>query len=397
MTAGDVEVLSDADAETTIDFARKLQRMRGAMAKVSGFPVENRAPARLFLFRNGAELEPLLAEIFGTEMKRSGVFTSHGGRHDIAIDASAQGRSEQVMYHEVTHSLAHSAWGPTPLWLDEGLAEFHATFNTIGNDAFVGKPQRAHMLRMLRSQPIRMSELLAADIRSGIYTSPITQRTFYAQAWAIVHLILRTHARGPAELRRYVELWRDGVPPEAAFERAFALRVADVPRTLRDYMRRVDRAGWFRVPIHELMVPVPGAPRPITDVQFREALDELTGRTPAPQSVAAPDAVDRTNVDLAFGRLDDAIATLRFVADSGADEAARTRAAQLAEQLEGNRIRNRHVERYNAAIDRAEERDFRGALAILDTLLPELTDEELCAAAGALQAEIRRVVKTRRQ
>ncbi|MBV9494305.1 MAG: DUF1570 domain-containing protein [Acidobacteria bacterium] len=395
MTAGDVEVLSDTDAETTIDFATKLQRMRGAMAKVSGFPVENRAPARVFLFRNGAELEPLMTEIFGTEMKRSGVFTAHGGRHDIAIDASAQGRSEQVMYHEVTHSLAHSAWGPTPLWLDEGLAEFYSTFSTIGNDAFVGKPPRAHILRMLRSQPIRMSELLAADIRSDLYTSPITQRTFYAQAWAIVHLILRTHPRGSTELSRYVELWRDGVPPEVAFERAFAIRVADVPRTLRDYMRRVDRAGWFRMPVRELTVPMPGAPHPIANEQFRAALDELTGRSPAPQQLAAPNAVDRANVDLAFGRLDDAIATLRFVADSSADEAVRTRAAQMAEQLEGNRIRNRHVELYNAAIDRAEGKDFRGALAILDSLLPELTDEDICASAGALQAEIRRVAKKR--
>ncbi|HKO58847.1 MAG TPA: DUF1570 domain-containing protein, partial [Thermoanaerobaculia bacterium] len=273
-----MEVLSDTDAETTLDFAVKLQRMRAAMAKVSRFRVDNQAPTRVFLFRSGGELEPLMTEMFGTTMKRSGVFTSHGDRHDIAIDASARIRSEQVLYHEVTHSLVHSAWGPTPLWLDEGLAEFYSTFNTIGNDVFVGKPPRAHVVRMLRTQPMRMSDLLTATIRSDVYTSPITQRQFYAQSWAIVHYVLRTHPNGSEELAQYVRLTRDGVPVEAAFERAFSMRIVDFPRLMRDYMRRAERSGWFRFPLAELATATAAAPRPIPDAELRVALDELLGR-----------------------------------------------------------------------------------------------------------------------
>ncbi|HEV7921111.1 MAG TPA: DUF1570 domain-containing protein, partial [Thermoanaerobaculia bacterium] len=280
--AGEVEVLSDTDAETTLDFATKLQRMRAAMAKVSRLRVASQAPTRVFLFRSGGELEPLMAEIFGTAMKRSGVFTSHGDRHDIAIDASARIRSEQVLYHEVTHSLVHSAWGPTPLWLDEGLAEFYSTFNTIGNDVFVGKPPRAHVVRMLRSQPIPMSDLLTATIRSDVYTSPITQRLFYAQSWAIVHYILRTHPNGSEELARYVTLTKEGVPVEAAFERAFALRIIELPRLMRDYMRRAERTGWFRFPLDQLATATPAAPRPVADEELRLALNELLGRPPPP-------------------------------------------------------------------------------------------------------------------
>ncbi|HKO58848.1 MAG TPA: hypothetical protein VJ276_23475, partial [Thermoanaerobaculia bacterium] len=110
---------------------------------------------------------------------------------------------------------------------------------------------------------------------------------------------------------------------------------------------------------------------------------------------ARSEAIDRANLDLALGHLDDAIATLRFVAVSQAEEAVRTRAASMAEELEQNRTRNRHVELFNDAVDLAEDHDVHGALAILDRLIPELTDEDICASAGALQAELRRVVRGR--
>jgi hypothetical protein len=113
-------------------------------------------------------------------------------------------------------------------------------------------------------------------------------------------------------------------------------------------------------------------------------------------AAAAPtrsEAIDRANLDLALGRIDDAIAALRFVAATDdVEEEVRTRAASMAEELEQNRTRNRHVELYNDAVDLAQDKDLRGALAILDRLLPELTDEDICASAGALQAELRRVV-----
>src|SRR5215212_6226581 len=163
LRSGDVEVFSDAEEQTTVDFALKLQRMRAAMAKVGRFAVATHAPTRVVLFRSSGELAPLLREMFGTEMNRSGVFTSHGNRHDIAIDASARVRSERVLYHELTHSLVASAFrNPVPLWMNEGLAEFYSTFHTEGNIVYVGKPPGVHMVRILRSQQIPMRDLLAA-------------------------------------------------------------------------------------------------------------------------------------------------------------------------------------------------------------------------------------------
>src|SRR6185436_9797517 len=186
--SGDVEIYSDADEQTTLDFALKLQRMRAAMVKVGSFAVTTQAPTRVFLFRSGGELAPLLREMFGTEMNRSGVFSTRGERHDIAIDASARVRSERVLYHELTHSLVASTFrNEVPLWMNEGLAEFYSMFNSEGNVVFVGRPPAIHMVRILRSQQIPMRLVLEATTQSEVYTNPIRQKLFYAQSWAMVH------------------------------------------------------------------------------------------------------------------------------------------------------------------------------------------------------------------
>ena len=99
-------------------------------------------------------------------------------------------RATQTFQHELTHFLVRTNLGQTPLWLNEGLAQFHETveLDFASGELIVGRPPA---LELSHEWP-PIEELQRAGWEQ--FRSPTRQHAFYAGAWALVHLLV-TDAR----------------------------------------------------------------------------------------------------------------------------------------------------------------------------------------------------------
>jgi tetratricopeptide (TPR) repeat protein len=143
--------------------------------------------------------------------------------------------TQRRFVHEMVHELMHRAFGETPGWLNEGLAEYFSTMRIDAGQIVLGGavPERALPQSMLPS----VAEITTAgrETFSSERTDLVTVQRFYTGAWLLVHLL----RNGPDRYRerfdvlaralnqegqRFDEAWRLAMQglDDATFERDFA-------------------------------------------------------------------------------------------------------------------------------------------------------------------------------
>jgi tetratricopeptide (TPR) repeat protein len=154
-----------------------------------------------------------------------------------------------VVFHEYVHYLTATNLGELPVWISEGLAEFYETFRVLGNEVFIGLPNRNHMARLRGTLPIDLEELLLVDHDSPLYNEADRRTDLYAESWAVTHYLLlgSDHRRG--QLEQYLRLIRDGTPYGEAFETAFGADTAALHKEVANHLRRA-RLPYLQTTLH---------------------------------------------------------------------------------------------------------------------------------------------------
>jgi tetratricopeptide (TPR) repeat protein len=155
-----------------------------------------------------------------------------------------------TIYHEYLHSIVETNSPWLPLWLDEGLAEFYASFDVEDGYARIGYPIGEHLAWLHEHALIPIEELIAVDHDSPLYNEGIRRGSFYAQSWALTHMLIVEHPGGQAKIARYSALLRNGVDHEEAFLTAFETTCEDLEKELNGYIRN-RRFGYAKVPVTE--------------------------------------------------------------------------------------------------------------------------------------------------
>ena len=96
--------------------------------------------------------------------------------------------------HEVSHLLVARHLGPTPPWLNEGLAEH---FETVERGGGSFRSNEAHLATLGRDGPVDLAPLLR--LNRVAFTATQAER-HYAPAWALVAFLLDSEAGRPALL-----------------------------------------------------------------------------------------------------------------------------------------------------------------------------------------------------
>jgi tetratricopeptide (TPR) repeat protein len=249
------ELYTDADARRGHSILERLELVRHAFAGAAGSPVLSPVPVRVFLLASPGAFRPLRAS-----ESTVGFFQSGPERNYIVLHWAGE-QTERVAAHEYVHLLLNHTTVALPRWLEEGTAEFYSTLRAEGDNLAVGAPIFAH-LQTLRGTPwLDASTLTAVTRDSPFYKQPDKAALFYAQSWALVHMLhLSEGYRGT--MPRFVELLEGGVP--AAFLEAFGKPLETALQDLERYVA----AGRFisiRVPLEPLGNRQITGPRPVPD------------------------------------------------------------------------------------------------------------------------------------
>ena len=151
--------------------------------------------------------------------------------------------SYEVVYHEYVHSVMHLNTRWLPVWLDEGLADFHANTRFEKSRIFVGGP--SWRLRVVRSRPlIPLSVLFDVTPGSPYYHDEDKADIFYAESWLLTHyLFFGPGMENGRKLLRFITLLED-TDQKKAFQKVFG-DPAEIQKGLDLYLRSFTLAGGY--------------------------------------------------------------------------------------------------------------------------------------------------------
>ena len=250
------EIYSNAGEKTALQVARDLEAMRAAISRLTTMRTSTPLTTKIYVFRNQGTFAPYAEAGFGRNTVTGGFFAHPNGNY-IILNSDA--RTDGVVYHELMHYFINNANPDLPLWMNEGLAEFYASFETAGEYVHVGKMIDQHVT-LLRDRPlIPLREFLAMTSDSKDYNEGLRQGIFYAQSWALVHYLLLGNPERAGQLGLFERQLGLKKSPEAAAQSAFGTALEKMEEELRRY---IPHSRFNYTATRSVSWPRPRAPSP---------------------------------------------------------------------------------------------------------------------------------------
>jgi TPR repeat protein len=243
-------VYSDAGEREAREVAQQFEQVRLAFERVwSGARTRTAKPIAILAARDSQSLRALLPDYFERKDAKDIGGVAFTGAHKIFVALAADDRSEQAFarlgynpyhlhFHEYIHVLTALNVPGVPPWLGEGLAEFFGATIVEGDRLVLGKPLPWHIFDLREREMLPLTRLLAVDHDSPEYTQHGKSGVFYAQSWALLHMLIMDPSGEGAQrvngMLRRLRRGEDGL--EAS--RAELGDLAALEKQLNRYVRR---------------------------------------------------------------------------------------------------------------------------------------------------------------
>jgi hypothetical protein len=187
---------------------RELSNLREQVFKELQLPPSN-ALIQVYLFEDEAKYLQFMKLKYPELPRRRAFFVAQprrfGGDEDLLVYTYWGDRIQQDLRHELTHALLHSVLKDVPLWLDEGLAEY---FEMPAGWKGVNY-QHLEQLRRSSGGPARCDLARLEQLKD----LPQMSHAEYREAWAWVHLMLRSTPQARQVLTSYLQELRSNPRP----------------------------------------------------------------------------------------------------------------------------------------------------------------------------------------
>jgi len=285
-------VITNATEPEAQRVARHLERLAETLERTtSGFKVDGGKETRVFLFHDQRSFR--LHSPF-----KDDAYSSVAGLHvpgedveQIAYFLSRRDETMEFASHEYIHVVLMRTFGPLPIWVNEGLAEFFSNFLPHERGATIGRPIQWHVAR-LRQGMMPLDELLGLSGESPEYSGGERTGLIYAQSWALVHALVFDPA-GSDRLGVLLRRLAAGVPSGNAIRDVYGPSAPDsLLRQLRVDVEAVAMHA-LEVSFSQDLEDVPLTTRSLPRVEVLELLGELALQT----SSAARDSALRSGLE----------------------------------------------------------------------------------------------------
>ncbi len=215
-----------ADAEATLLI---LEQARSFFQQTTDLISASSRPLRIVAFRSKEEYEPFRLQ------STSFAHYLHSQRGDFIVLQDIQPQHRQAAIHEYTHFVFRSAGLKLPIWLCEGTADFYSSLLMDGTTATVGGMLSARMRSLSEGELLPLQTLMAVDGKSPFYNERNKVGLFYAQSWALVHM-LAFHESYRARFPQFIGAVNGGSGSEGAMQLVYGKTAGQVMADLRSYL-----------------------------------------------------------------------------------------------------------------------------------------------------------------
>ena len=167
---------------------------------------------------------------------------------------------EVTIFHEFTHYIERNQGSIRfPPWYVEGYAELFSVFRINNNRIVVGDaPPPGLLIDTDAKYWIPMRRLLAVNMSDPEYRSEHLQPQFYAESWALVHMLLFDDADLLRRTNTYLDNLALDVDEDQAFKTSFQISKDELDKRLLEWIR--NRRMTYRAVMFKQGVQIDDAP-----------------------------------------------------------------------------------------------------------------------------------------
>jgi Flp pilus assembly protein TadD len=224
------EVFTNAGTGAGRDVLRRFEQIRHLFESRTGRGSLTPLPVRVFVFRSESDFHP-----YQVNRNAAGYYQAGHARDYIAMQAVGVD-IYRVVYHEYTHLLLRHAGYQVPAWFNEGTAELFSTADVGNSEVRVGELISSHILTLREEPMLDLPTLTSVDHDSPYYNERGKTGIFYAQSWALIHMLNFSPEYRPG-LANFIQLILAGQEASRSFQQAFGKSTTMVLQDLKVYLR----------------------------------------------------------------------------------------------------------------------------------------------------------------
>ena len=199
-------------------------------------------PVTIIVFKSDSSYRPFKPLYQGKPTSIAGYFQQGQDVNYITLTSEHRETSPYAaIFHEYIHLLIRNDTRHTPLWCQEGLAEYYSTFEVTEGDkkVWLGKVIPGHVYLLRENKLLPLSVLFSVEHESPHYNEREKQGIFYAQSWALVHyFVIGNNLKRTPQFIRYLNLVASGLATEESFRQAFQVDYSTLEKELNAYIRQ---------------------------------------------------------------------------------------------------------------------------------------------------------------
>ncbi len=219
------ELFTTAGERTGRDLIRYFEQVHSFFQQAFALDGTAAIPVRIVSFRSDKEFQPYRPS------EVADAFFEPGFEHDYIVMKNPSVALYSTAIHEYTHLLLRQTRLEIPPWLNEGLAELYSSLEPSGSKMVVGKVIPGRIRTLAREPWIDLRSLVSAGGNSPLYTQKGRAGMFYAESWALVHMLTLDDRYSP-QLHAMMDALKNG-DSVAALQNAYGKPIGQIQEDLK--------------------------------------------------------------------------------------------------------------------------------------------------------------------
>lgn len=199
------------------------------------------APLMVVAFRDHKDLLNLAPRYEGKPVDVGALFLKGDDRNFIVLDVNADSEWRPV-YHEYAHFMLETNLPRTPLWFDEGFADYFSTVKFEVDKFSLGLPPPGYLETLEKAQQLSLEQVLNVTPYSPEYKSMVHGRgEFYARSWLLAHYLL-TNKKLSQSMQYFDLTMNQQMPVSQAVQQAFGMTLKELSDAMKQHRARIQQA-----------------------------------------------------------------------------------------------------------------------------------------------------------
>ncbi len=177
------EMYTSGDESKSRDVILHFERVREFFMQASPVKPPGEFPTRIVAFKN-----PQVMHVYAPNQSVVAYYAPGPVRDSIVMQNPAPD-AYPVAIHEYLHLVIRHSGLKLPVWVNEGWAEVYSTMKSAKDGVAVGDLIPRHMTALEQGRWFSLEQLQAITVQSPDYNETARSGIFYAESWALVHML----------------------------------------------------------------------------------------------------------------------------------------------------------------------------------------------------------------